>query len=128
MNELVEFYFANVHHWIPILHVKRFRQQIQTPEGWDSAIHVLHAIVATCIRLVNYVDAGSYETRTQIAAASRQRVILNSMESFSVENLQALVIIAFDTVRGRKTKRHLRYKFLPSNRSVVDVVHRHGPL
>ncbi|KAH8705734.1 putative C6 transcription factor [Talaromyces proteolyticus] len=98
MNELVEFYFANVHHWIPILHVKKFRLQIQTSEGWESATQILHAIVATCICLVKCVDVGSYETRVQMAAVSRQKVILSSMESFSVENLQALVIIAFNTI------------------------------
>ncbi|RAL08831.1 putative C6 transcription factor [Aspergillus homomorphus CBS 101889] len=98
MLELVEFHFANVHPWIPILHVRRFREQLQIFEGWEKAIHILHAIVATCIRFTNHPDAGSIESRTQMAAASRQRVILKSMESFSVENLQALVIIAFDTI------------------------------
>jgi hypothetical protein len=98
MNDLVEFYFANVHHWIPILHVRKFREQIQTTEGWDKAIHILHAIVATCIRFSHHPGAGTDEVRREMAVASRQKVILNSMESFSVENLQALVIIAFDTV------------------------------
>ncbi|GFG23199.1 uncharacterized transcriptional regulatory protein C1683.13c [Aspergillus udagawae] len=98
MNDLVEFYFANVHHWIPILHVRKFREQIQTTEGWDKAIHILHAIVATCIRFSHHRDAGTTEVRREVAVASRQKVILNSMESFSVENLQALVIIAFDTI------------------------------
>jgi len=98
VDELVEFYFANVHHWIPILHVKNFRQQISTREGRSKAIHILHAIVATCIRFTNTPSAGSDDSKTQMAIASRQRVILKSMESFSVENLQALVIIAFDTV------------------------------
>ncbi|KAF7169696.1 hypothetical protein CNMCM5623_002360 [Aspergillus felis] len=98
INDLVEFYFANVHHWIPILHVRKFREQVQTTEGWDKAIHILHAIVATCIRFTHHPDAGTNEVRREMAVASRQKVILNSMESFSVENLQALVIIAFDTI------------------------------
>ncbi|KAF9886850.1 hypothetical protein FE257_010973 [Aspergillus nanangensis] len=98
VDELVEFYFANVHHWIPILHVKRFRQRVQTPEGRAKSIHILHAIVATCVRFTNHPGAGDEEAKTQMAAASRQTVILNSMESFSVENLQALVILAFDTI------------------------------
>lgn len=41
------------------------------------------------------------ETKSQIAEKSRQRVILDSTETFSVESLQALVIIAFETVRSK---------------------------
>lgn len=125
MNDLVEFYFANVHHWIPILHVRKFRQQIQTTEGWDKAIYILHAIVATCIRFSHHPDAGTNEVRREMAVASRQKVILNSMESFSVENLQALVIIAFDAVGHITT---VDNKFTDANRLVVAAGRQHGRL
>jgi hypothetical protein len=125
MNDLVEFYFANVHHWIPILHVRKFRQQIQTTEGWDKAIYILHAIVATCIRFSHHPDAGTNEIRREMAVASRQKVILNSMESFSVENLQALVIIAFDTV-GHITRLH--NQFTDEKRLAVAAGRQHGRL
>lgn len=99
IHELVDFYFANVHHWIPVLHVQRFRQQLKSPDGRSSAINILYAIVAACLRFSTNPEAGTHESKVQMAAQCRQKVILNSMESFSVENLQALVIIAFDTVR-----------------------------
>ncbi|OJJ95613.1 hypothetical protein ASPACDRAFT_1859870 [Aspergillus aculeatus ATCC 16872] len=98
MMELVEFHFANVHPWIPILHVRRFREQLYSPDGWHKALPILHAILATSIRFTSHPAAGSLQSKGEMAAASRQRVILNSMESFSVENLQALVIIAFDII------------------------------
>ncbi|PYI17909.1 hypothetical protein BO99DRAFT_403965 [Aspergillus violaceofuscus CBS 115571] len=98
MMELVEFYFTNVHPWIPILHVRRFREQLYSPDGWNKALPILHAILATSIRFIAHPEAGDPQSRADMAAASRQRVILNSMESFSVENLQALVIIAFDII------------------------------
>ncbi|KAE8381913.1 hypothetical protein BDV26DRAFT_278509 [Aspergillus bertholletiae] len=97
VHHLVEFYFVNIHHWIPILHVRRFREQIQSDRGRQKAIHILHAIVALCSRFSDDTRLGSDAEKAQLAEKSRQKVILSSMESFSVENLQALVIIAFDT-------------------------------
>lgn len=98
IHELVDFYFANHHHWIPVLHVHKFREQLTSQSGRARAIHILHAIVAACLRFSTNPQAGTEEAKAQMALRCRQRVILNSMESFSVENLQALVIIAFDTV------------------------------
>ncbi|KAE8140801.1 fungal-specific transcription factor domain-containing protein [Aspergillus pseudotamarii] len=98
VNDLVEFYFANIHHWIPILHVRIFREQIQTYKGRQKAIYILHAIVALCSRFSDDSRLGNDAEKAELAETSRQKVILSSMESFSVENLQALVIIAFDTL------------------------------
>jgi hypothetical protein len=99
LGQLVEFYFQNIHHWIPILHVRRFRHQIQSSEGRESAIYILYALVAVCIRFVNDPRIPDEDRKARVAESCRQKVVLCSMESFSVENLQALVIIAFDTVR-----------------------------
>lgn len=128
---LVEFYFANMHPWIPVLHVRKFRQQIQTPAGRERTAQILHAIVAVCARFSEDPRLGNNDTKARLAKRSRQRVILCSMESFCVTNLQALVIIAFDTV----CTSHLCV-FQPSasggltylQRSGAVEVHRHGPL
>ncbi|KAF5866872.1 hypothetical protein ETB97_008676 [Aspergillus alliaceus] len=102
MLDLVEFYFANIHHWIPILHVRKFREQIHTHQGRQRAVHILHAIVALCSRFSDDRRLGNDVEKAEMAEKSRQNVLLSGMESFSVENLQALVIIAFDTIgRGR---------------------------
>lgn len=98
VHPLVEFYFTNIHHWIPILHVRRFREQIQFYKGRQKATYILHAIVALCSRFSDDSRLGSDAEKAELAEKCRQKVILSSMESFSVENLQALVIIAFDTV------------------------------
>lgn len=102
MTSFVEFYFQNIHHWIPILHVRRFRDQIQYPEGRQKAVHILHAIIAVGIRFVHDPRLGDDEIKAKTAETSRQNVVLCSMESFSVQSLQALVIIAFDTVCSLK--------------------------
>lgn len=126
MTNFVEFYFQNIHHWIPILHVRRFRDQIQYPEGRKKAVHILHAIIAVGIRFVHDPRLGDDETKAKTAETSRQNVVLSSMESFSVQSLQALVIIAFDTVRSLKFLSAF-YKLI-SYRLLVDVAHPRGLL
>lgn len=98
LGRLVEFYFDNFHHWIPILHVRRFRHQIQSTEGRREATHTLYAIIAACIRFINDPRLADKEIVSRVAESCRQKVLLSGMESFSVGNLQALVIVAFDTV------------------------------
>ncbi|KAL4751574.1 fungal-specific transcription factor domain-containing protein [Aspergillus terricola var. indicus] len=100
--QLVEFYFDNIHHWIPILHVRRFRHHIKSHEGRTKAKHILYAMIAVCIRFTDDPRLQGEDRRTRVAESCRQKVLLCSMESFSVQKLQALVIIAFDTIaRGR---------------------------
>ena len=98
MNELVDFYHVNIHPWIPILHMVKFRERMQVANERPRIACILHAIIAVCIRFPQNEHFKDDETKSQIAEKSRQKVILDSTESFSVENLQALVILAFETV------------------------------
>ncbi|KAI2950735.1 transcriptional regulator family: Fungal Specific TF [Aspergillus niger] len=102
LNELVDFYFVNIHPWIPILHVKRFRERMRSPEERGHINCILHAIISVCARFSQNGPNGDTLNLKEIAKKSRQEVILQSTETFSVENLQALVIVAFETInRGR---------------------------
>ena len=98
IDDLVEIYFANVHPWIPILHVRQFRERMRIPAERKKLTNIFHAIVSLCVRFSMDPRLDSPEVRLRFSKLSRQTVILQSMESFSVENLQALVICAFDTV------------------------------
>ncbi|KAF9879358.1 hypothetical protein CkaCkLH20_02901 [Colletotrichum karsti] len=98
VDNLVEVYFANIHPWIPMLHVRQFRERMQDAEQRSQLITIFHAIVSLCARFSQDPRLGSSEEKSRYAKRCRQFVILNSMESFSVENLQALTIIAFDTI------------------------------
>jgi hypothetical protein len=101
MNELVDFYHVNIHPWIPILHMERFRERIQLADERPRITCILHAIIAVCIRFSRNDHLPDGETKSQMAEKSRRKVILDSTESFSVENLQALVILAFETVSNK---------------------------
>ena len=98
INDLVEIYFKNIHPWIPILHVQQFRQRMGVPSQRKLLTNIFHAIVSTCVRFSIDPRLSDAAVRSRYTSKCRQVVILNSMESFSVENLQALVICAFDTV------------------------------
>lgn len=99
VDSLIEIYFETVHPWIPMLHVRQFRASLSSPSQRRRMTTILHAIVSLCIRFSRdpRLDENP-ELRTTYASRSRQAVILQSMESFSVENLQALIICAFDTI------------------------------
>ncbi|KAI1344160.1 fungal-specific transcription factor domain-containing protein [Xylariaceae sp. FL0016] len=100
VDGLVEIYFSRVHPWIPMLHVRQFRQRLTCPTQRERLTTVLHAITSLCVRFSTDARLGSIASRQQLARRCRQTVILRSMESFSVENLQALIICAFDTIGG----------------------------
>jgi DNA-directed RNA polymerase specialized sigma24 family protein len=58
-------------------------------------------MVSLCARFSNDERLGNAQAKMELSRRSREAVILNSMESFSVANLQALIICAFDTVRNQ---------------------------
>lgn len=96
---LVEIYFQLIHPWIPMLHVRDFRQRMKDPSQRGQITTICHAIVSICARFSDDPRLGhDSDTRIQKARRSRDTVILQSMQSFSVENLQALIIVAFDTI------------------------------
>jgi hypothetical protein len=123
VDSLVEIYFANIHPWIPILHVKQFRERMAVASQRRKLASIFHAIVSLCVRFSPDPRLSDSDIRNTYAKRSRQTVILQSMESFSVENLQALVICAFDTVRSPT-----RYTFrLTGFRLAADVGLPPGP-
>ncbi|KAI0102964.1 fungal-specific transcription factor domain-containing protein [Nemania sp. FL0031] len=97
-DSLVEIYFARIHPWIPVLHVTRFRQSLRIPPERARLKIVLRAIASLCTRFSNDPRLGDEITRSKLVKACRGAVILGSVESLSVENLQALTICAFDTI------------------------------
>ncbi|KAK7179404.1 hypothetical protein DPSP01_010401 [Paraphaeosphaeria sporulosa] len=98
VDSLVDLYFVHIHPWIPILHVRQFRGKMRIEAERKKLGIILRAITATCIRFSNDPRLGDLESRSKLAKSNHQAVILESMESFSVEGLQALIICAFDTI------------------------------
>lgn len=97
-ESLINIYFSRIHPWIPMLHVVRFRTDFKDPMLRPKLSTILLAITSICARFSDDARLGNLEEKAALAKAYRRRVILHSMESFSVENLQAMILIAFDTV------------------------------
>lgn len=98
VDSLVEIYFERIQPWIPILHVLRFQENMKIPQERQKMTVIFQAIGSLCSRFSNDTRLVDHHLRLRLAKECRQAVILASMESFSVETLQALIICAFDTV------------------------------
>jgi hypothetical protein len=99
LQAIIDQHFCKAHHWIPILHQGTFRAKVINPASQNKLGVLLHALVSASIRHVTIGEHGMTEAEMyRQIRVSRNVVMLNAMEIPSVENLQALVIIAFDLV------------------------------
>lgn len=100
LEETINIYFEVIQPWIPILHETQFRKRIYEPEELPSLVIILHAMVVAAVRFVDNPDLRlSADDIGQMARQSRNFVTLSALERLSVENLQALIILAFHDVR-----------------------------
>lgn len=97
LYDLVDWYFDNVHRWIPILHLRRFRAKLACAAERGTIHIILLAIASLCLRFRRPVGMSEADSQAW-SICYRHAVMLRSMECFSVESLQALVILAFDIV------------------------------
>ncbi|XEV03740.1 hypothetical protein FSHL1_009027 [Fusarium sambucinum] len=96
LEEVINAYFIMVQPWIPILHETRFRSRFYNHEQLPCLTVLLYAIVFAAIRFVDSSSEKLSEKETQAwISKSRSIVLLFGMDGMSVENLQALSIIAF---------------------------------
>lgn len=100
LGSVIDNYFSQVHPWLPMLHETSFRQQFEEQVYGTHLEVILHAMIVAAVRLAIRPDTATTLNRTsQLTKRSRDWVMLHALDSLSVENLQALLIIAFDDVR-----------------------------
>ncbi|KAH7115110.1 fungal-specific transcription factor domain-containing protein [Dendryphion nanum] len=105
IEQLLDAYFGNVHPWIPILHETRFRSKLADRKYLDQSLIILHAILVSALRLVENNPLVPIVDIQDEVRKSRAFINFNAMSDLTVENLQALVIIAFtDIGQGETTK------------------------
>ncbi|KAJ4855633.1 fungal specific transcription factor domain-containing protein [Trichoderma breve] len=119
LEAVVEAHFQTVHHWIPILHETRFRAKFKDPAQRQRLTVLLHALLSAGIKYVDCTAFGmSIQDVTRQIRISRSTVMENAMESLSIENTQALVIIAFDYMGSGHVQR--AWPIIASLTRVVD--------
>lgn len=96
MGQVVDMYFDVIQPWIPMLHETQFRRRIHDEDELPQLVVILHAMVVAALRFVDSkLTSGEMESAM---ARSRRIVVLASMDGLSVENCQALIIVAFTDV------------------------------
>lgn len=97
INAILDAYFSVVHPFIPILHEMLFRSRLRDPTERPKLIIVLHAMMVCALRYVaNERLAGEWlEIHPDALQRSRDFVLLSGMDDLSVENAQALIMVAF---------------------------------
>ena len=98
LERIIDTYFSTVHHWIPFIHQKRFRQRLRDPSSAPNLTVLLHGMTVAAIRQVA-PEHVAQDTIEQHIKSSRNVVLLNAMNGLSIENMQALALVAFESVR-----------------------------
>lgn len=99
IDEAVDSYFAKVFYWIPLIHRSRFKDQIKLAEGRRRLSVVIDAILIATLRFVDrHKHSLSEEDILRLTTEKRKSVLIAAMDNLSIENLQALVILAFTDV------------------------------
>ncbi|CAG9983159.1 unnamed protein product [Clonostachys byssicola] len=99
INDVVLLYFIRVHNWIPILHWKHFKQKIHQEGGREQYTVILDAMVISTLKFVAREKYNlSSDDVQRISSKCRESLLLKAMQSLSVENLQALVILVFTDI------------------------------
>ncbi|KAK1994620.1 hypothetical protein LX36DRAFT_641127 [Colletotrichum falcatum] len=99
LEDIINIYFNLIQPWIPILHETQFRRRVHDPEQLPRLVVMLHAMVVAALRYVDNPETRpSAQEMERWVVRSRNTVILNAMDQLAVENLQALIILAFNDI------------------------------
>lgn len=97
LNNLVDSYFLNVHPWIPMIHRTMFKKSLQSGNAVGSCQTILRGIFIAALPYLEDNAACTDDTQDQVERAADQ-IVLTANKSLSVENLQAMTILAFTYV------------------------------
>ncbi|KAJ6447287.1 subtilisin-like protein [Purpureocillium lavendulum] len=115
IDDALTTYFRVVHPWLPVLHPSTFMRRARDANRPDSVTMILRAVVAVAAKHVQRNDADDVSDLSEYAEACRRGVVTRAMEGNSIEAVQALLLIAFDTIGSGSS---------PSPWSLVSVITR----
>lgn len=98
---VLQAYFSHVHPWIPMLHEGRLRRRLSGSDSQDQRKLdvVVRAMVFVAARYVPDRDiSGVLASSEEQTSRVRDEIVAAAMRHLSVENAQALAMVAFDDV------------------------------
>lgn len=97
---VLDTFYSIIHPWVPIIHLNRFREQFNDPEKRPNLEIILHAMVYATMKYLKEedIDMEKPEIARQVQL-SRNMVMLTATDRLTIQNIQALTIIAFHDVR-----------------------------
>ncbi|PVH87770.1 hypothetical protein DL98DRAFT_556635 [Cadophora sp. DSE1049] len=103
LQSVVNSYFSQFHPWIPMIHESTFRQKLSAQSYQADLEVILRAMIVAVVRFAHISEYVTEKKIFEITKACRDWVVLYAMNSLSVENLQALTMIAFDDIGNGNT-------------------------
>ena len=105
LNLLLKAYFAHVHPWIPMLHEARLRRRLATDNERQKLGVVIRAMVLVAARYIQDDQAARRLTISDdLVQQARDDIVATAMRQLSVENLQALIMMAFNDIGGGRAE------------------------
>ncbi|KAF7523509.1 hypothetical protein G7054_g11725 [Neopestalotiopsis clavispora] len=94
LEPIINAYFTQVHHWIPMVHQGRFRRRLKIPGERDHLELLIHAMALSTARYIHSEQAHS----SCDASSGRDWIVSSAISRPSVESMQALIIVAFNDI------------------------------
>ncbi|OAA69343.1 Transcription factor [Akanthomyces lecanii RCEF 1005] len=100
VETILEVYFKLIHPWIPVLHPATFLRRAREPERLPGITLVLQAITAMALPYTGVSpETAQAEEMDNHLSRLRHEIIISAIESSSKEAVQALILVAFDTIK-----------------------------
>lgn len=100
LEKVVDRFCKVIHPWIPFLHLTRIKTKLQQLHQGTELDLVLHAILYTTMKYMTEDEMTMNKAEMLLMADhSRKSVMLSALEDLTLDNIQSLIILAFDAVR-----------------------------
>ncbi|KAL4905641.1 hypothetical protein BDW74DRAFT_178009 [Aspergillus multicolor] len=99
LSHVLEAYFIYIHPWTPIIHEGRFRRRLVDDSEREKLHLVIQSMILVARRHIEDEDTAAYLERSITDTENtRDWLVSKAMKYQSIENLQALIIIASDDI------------------------------
>lgn len=94
-------YFRIVHPWVPVLHPATFTKRATDPKRSAEVNMLLRAIIACSSRYLTEEEITDIADLPGMASTCREKAMTAAVEDTTIQSLQALLLLIFDSVSPR---------------------------